>query len=126
MPGSPLPKNRTIAIINRKSRHITNIPEVIAALQKTNATLGIHYIINEIDFDEGCSLASTAYLLKDTDVLLTPHGSQEAAALFMKNNGVVLSIDGRGYQEIWFHFVMTAMGRRFYNFEASNITYIIE
>ncbi|KAF7722874.1 hypothetical protein EC973_002635 [Apophysomyces ossiformis] len=110
--------HRTIAIINRQSRHITNIESLLHALAASSRISGLNYKIKHIDFDHGCSLGSTAYLLHDVDILLTPHGSQEAAAIFMKDNSVVISIDGRGYSEPWFAFVMTAMGRRFYKFQA--------
>ncbi|KAG0182665.1 hypothetical protein DFQ29_002997 [Apophysomyces sp. BC1021] len=115
---SNITTRRTIAIINRRSRYITNIQQLIDSLATSSRISNSNYVIKEIDFDHGCSLASTAYLLHDVDILVTPHGSQEGAAVFMKDNSVVVSIDGRGYSEPWFAFVMTAMGRRFYNFQA--------
>lgn len=109
-----------IGIINRKSRKITNIKEVVETLRsiaQEDTRKETSYVIREINFDDGCSLPSTARVVKDLDILLTPHGSQEAAAVFMKNNSVVISIDSRGYWEPWFQWPMTAMGRRFYNFQ---------
>ncbi|KAI8138483.1 hypothetical protein BJV82DRAFT_502388, partial [Fennellomyces sp. T-0311] len=106
--------DKVVAIINRsKSRRITNEEELINALKD-------RYTIKLIDFDKGCSLASTAYLMHDVDMLITPHGSQEGAAIFMKDNSIVISINGRGYSENWFGYPFTAMGRRFFNFEVCN------
>ncbi|KAG2225724.1 hypothetical protein INT45_011392 [Circinella minor] len=109
---------KTIAIINRsKSRKITNEQEIVDALKS-------NYIIKQINFDKGCSLASSAYLMHDVDILISPHGSQEGAALFMKDNSVVVSINARGYSEDWFAYPFTAMGRRFYNLECQDMTCI--
>ena len=107
--------DKVIALVNRaKNRRITNEDELINALRE-------RYTIKLIDFDKGCSLASTAYLMHDVDMLITPHGSQEGAAVFMKDNSIVVSINGRGYSENWFGYTFTAMGRRFYNFEVKKI-----
>ncbi|KAI9489738.1 hypothetical protein BDB00DRAFT_841164 [Zychaea mexicana] len=110
-PPNTMNNTRVIAILNRsKNRRITNEQEIVDALKSK-------YIIKLLSFDKGCSLASSAYLLHDVDVLISPHGSQEGAAIFMKDNSVVLSVDSRGYSEDWFAYPFTAMGRRFYNFE---------
>ncbi|KAJ8653987.1 hypothetical protein O0I10_010323 [Lichtheimia ornata] len=110
---------RVIGVINRGgSRHITNLQQVMDAI--IDSATERNYVLRVLDFDKGCSLASTAYVMKDVDLLLTPHGSQQGGAVFMKNNSVVISINARGYSENWFAFPLTAMGRRFYNFECQS------
>ena len=110
-PPNASKNTKVIAIINRtKSRRVTNEQEIVDALKS-------EYIIKQISFDKGCSLASSAYLMHDVDMLISPHGSQEGAAIFMKDNSVIISINARGYSEDWFAYPFTAMGRRFYNFE---------
>lgn len=107
---------RVIGIINRGgSRHITNLQQVMDAIM--DSATERNYVLRVLDFDKGCSLASTAYVMQDVDLLLTPHGSQQGGAVFMKNNTVVISINARGHSENWFAAPFTAMGRRFYNFE---------
>ncbi|KAI9268162.1 hypothetical protein BDA99DRAFT_357180 [Phascolomyces articulosus] len=114
-PTATAKDTKVIAIINRsKSRKVTNEQEIVDALKSK-------YIIKQISFDKGCSLASAAYLMHDVDLLISPHGSQEGAAIFMKDNSVVVSINARGYSEDWFAYPFTAMGRRFYNFECQDM-----
>ncbi|OZJ06131.1 hypothetical protein BZG36_01032 [Bifiguratus adelaidae] len=105
-----------IGFINRKSRNITNIPDAVNVIRDIAKRDHSSFLIRHIEFDHGCSLMSTEHVVRDLDILITPHGSQEGAAIYMKDNSVVLSIDHRGYWEPWFQWVMTAMGRRFYNF----------
>jgi hypothetical protein len=38
----------------------------------------------------------------------------------MKNNSVIISIASRWYNEDWFKWPMTAIGRRIYNFECTD------
>ncbi|KAI8388693.1 uncharacterized protein BYT42DRAFT_467034, partial [Radiomyces spectabilis] len=109
------PDTPRIAILNRgRTRHITNIPEVIDALSAMNVS------IETIDFDAGCNMRSTAELVKDVDVLIAPFGNGLGAGLFMKKDAVLISIASRWYNEDWFKWPMTAVGRRIYNFECRN------
>ncbi|KAJ2961247.1 hypothetical protein NQZ79_g3485 [Umbelopsis isabellina] len=104
-----------VGILNRgKTRHITNLPEVIEELSKLDVS------IKTIDFDAGCDLQSTAHLVKDLDVLIAPFGNGLGAGLFMKSNSIVISIASRWYNEDWFKWPMTAIGRRMYNFECNS------
>jgi hypothetical protein len=104
-----------VGILNRgKTRHITNLPELIDKLKALDIS------INTIDFDAGCDLKSTAYIVKDLDVLIAPFGNGLGSGLFMKNNSVVISIASRWYNEDWFKWPMTAIGRRIYNFECND------
>lgn len=107
--------NTRIGILNRgKTRHITNLPELIDKLSALDVS------ISTIDFDSGCDLKSTAHLVKDLDVLIAPFGNALGSGLFMKNNSVIISIASRWYNEDWFKWPMTAIGRRIYNFECTD------
>lgn len=77
--------------------------------------------IKMIEFDEGCDLKSTAYLVKDLDVLIGPFGNGLGSGLFMKNNSIVISIASRWYNEDWYIWTSTAIGRRIYNFECNSL-----
>lgn len=104
-----------IGILNRgKTRHITNLPELIEKLKVLDVS------ISTIDFDSGCDLKSTAHLVKDLDVLIAPFGNGLGSGLFMKNNSIIISIASRWYNEDWFKWPMTAIGRRIYNFECND------
>ncbi|KAI9278150.1 hypothetical protein BC943DRAFT_332163 [Umbelopsis sp. AD052] len=104
-----------IGILNRgKTRHITNLPELIDKLKALDVS------IQTIDFDQGCDLKNTAHLVKDLDVLIAPFGNGLGSGLFMKNNTVLISIASRWYNEDWFKWPMTAIGRRIYNFECND------
>ncbi|ORX55796.1 hypothetical protein DM01DRAFT_1335183 [Hesseltinella vesiculosa] len=110
------PKTRVFAILNRaKSRHITNIPELITALRQAYP----HDVIREIRFDDGCDMRSSAELVKDVDVLIASFGNGQGAGVFMKPNSIIISIDARYYTESWFYWPMTSIGIRLYTFECT-------
>lgn len=104
-----------IGILNRKhTRHITNIPELINQLMQQ----GDEYAIKTIDFDQpGCDMIHTARAVKDLDILIAPFGNGLGSGLFMKDDAVLISISARYYNEDWFKYPMTAIGRRIFNFE---------
>jgi len=107
--------NTRIGILNRgKTRHITNLPELIEKLKTLDVS------ISTFDFDSGCDLKSTAHLVEDLDVLIAPFGNGLGSGLFMKNNSIIISIASRWYNEDWFKWPMTAIGRRIYNFECND------
>ncbi|CAG8848809.1 10563_t:CDS:2, partial [Gigaspora margarita] len=104
-----------IAILQRyRNRYILNAEELINALVKQK------YTIKFLNFDVGCSLSTTAKLLKDVDVLISSHGNGIGDAIFMAPKTSVLNIDSRFYSEPWFAYVHTATGRRFYNFQCES------
>ena len=111
-----------IGILNRKkSRHITNVPELIArlsALEKKKD--GIDYSIVTIDFEKGCDIVNTANVVKDLDILIAPFGNGLGAGLFMKNDATLISIPSRYYSEDWFKYPMTAIGRRMFDFKCDS------
>lgn len=105
-----------IGILNRKkTRHITNIPQLIQRL-----TTELDAAVVTIDFEKGCDIVNTAHAVKDLDVLIAPFGNGLGAGLFMKDDAVVISIAARYYNEPWFKYPMTAIGRRIFNFECIN------
>lgn len=106
---------RVVALINRTPRTWTNMLDFRQSLLDHKSDYD--YTIKTFTFDEGCSVASSAYLTHDVDILITPHGSQEGAALFMKDKTTVISVDARGYSEDWFAYPFIAMGRRFYTLQ---------
>ncbi|KAI9305828.1 hypothetical protein BJ944DRAFT_161010 [Cunninghamella echinulata] len=107
--------NKTkIAILNReKSRHITNIHELVQAIIDHIPEVSIHLI----SFDGGCDTRSTAHLVQDMDIFIAPFGNGLGAGLFMeKPNATVISIESRWYAESWFYWPMTSVGIRLYSF----------
>ncbi|KAI8382368.1 hypothetical protein BD560DRAFT_386376 [Blakeslea trispora] len=111
-----------VGILNRKhSRHITNLPDLIARLSSmTQERDGIDFSVVTIDFESGCDLLNTAHTTKDLDILIAPYGNGLGAGLFMKDDSVVISIMSRYWNDGWFKFPMTAIGRRIFNFECTN------
>ncbi|KAI8343406.1 hypothetical protein BC941DRAFT_411279 [Chlamydoabsidia padenii] len=105
-----------IGILNRrKSRHITNVPELVQAILQEIPNVSQ---IRLISFDEGCNIRSTAHLVEDVDVLIAPFGNGLGAGLFMKKkNAMVIAIDARWYSESWFYWPMTSIGIRLYSFQ---------
>ncbi|CEP17943.1 hypothetical protein [Parasitella parasitica] len=101
-----------IGILNRKrTRHITNLPQLIQRLSDE-----VDAAVITIDFEKGCDIVNTAHVVKDLDVLIAPFGNGQGAGLFMKDDAVVISITARHYSEQWFKYVMTAVGRRIFDF----------
>lgn len=111
-----------IGILNRKnSRHITNIPDLIDRLTSMNrAKDGIDFAVSTIDFENGCDIVNTAHVVKNLDILIAPFGNGLGAGLFMKDDSVVISIAARYWNEQWFKYPMTAIGRRIFNFECNS------
>lgn len=105
-----------IGLLNRQfSRHITNMPEVIYNL--LHNIPDVH--ITLFNFDKGCSIRSTAHLMSDLDVLISPFGNGLGSGIFMKENSIIISIDSRWYNESWFYWPMTTLGVRLYTFKCS-------
>lgn len=111
-----------LGILNRKrSRRITNVPELIDRLVSYKDTNGEDmFAVRTLDFEEGCDLVNTAHVVKDLDILIAPFGNGLGAGLFMKDDAVVISISARYYSEPWFKYTSTAVGRRFFNFECES------
>lgn len=109
--------NIKFAILNRKqSRHITNIPDVIEAMLKEFKDVSIKLI----NYDEGCNIRSTAQLVEDIDVFISPHGNGLGSGLFMKKGSTVISIDSRWYSEDWFYWPMKAVNVRILYYDCNN------
>lgn len=111
-----------VGILNRKkSRHITNVPELITRMIALDKAIdGIDYSVVTIDFEKGCDLVNTANVVKDLDILIAPFGNGLGAGLFMKNDATVISIPSRYYNEDWFKWPMTAIGRRMFEFKCES------
>lgn len=110
------PTGKIIGVLNRqKSRHITNVPELIQAIFQHIPDVRE---IRLISFDEGCNIRSTAHLVDDLDVLIAPFGNGLGAGLFMrKPDPIVVAMDARYYSESWFYWPMTSIGVRLYSFQ---------
>lgn len=100
-----------VAIIQRYgSRRVINDQELAEGL----AAAG--YRVKWITFDSGCGTPETAYLLRDVNVLLSPHGNSIGASIFMPSTNpvpTVISLDASRYSESWFINTASAMGQRF-------------
>ncbi|KAF9956451.1 hypothetical protein BGZ72_002775 [Mortierella alpina] len=100
-----------VGIIQReKSRRVINDEELIQGLVQAG------FRVKWMSFDHGCGLAETAYLLRDVNVLISPHGNAIGTSIFMPNHdpvSTVISVDNSRYYEAWFRFTTTAIGQRF-------------
>ncbi|KAG0309478.1 hypothetical protein BGZ98_001990 [Dissophora globulifera] len=100
-----------VGIVQReKSRRLINDEELIQELVQAG------FRVKWMSFDHGCGLAETAYLLRDVNVLISPHGNALGTSVFMPNHGpvpTVISIDNSRYWEPWFRYPVTAIGQRF-------------
>ncbi|KAG0011265.1 hypothetical protein BGZ80_000805 [Entomortierella chlamydospora] len=99
-----------VGIIQREgSRSLINDQILIDSLADAG------FRVKWMSFDHGCGLAETAYLLRDVNVLISPHGNAIGASLFMPSDAVptMISIDTTRYWESWFKFTATAIGQRF-------------
>ncbi|CAO3617134.1 unnamed protein product [Cunninghamella blakesleeana] len=116
--GSGDSSKTKIAILNRKkSRHITNLHELVNAIVENIPDV----TVSLIDFDGGCDLRSTAHLVEDADIFIAPFGNGLGAGLFMKKpKATIISIESRWYTESWFYWPMTSIGVRLYSFECTN------
>ncbi|KAF9391916.1 hypothetical protein CPB97_005043 [Podila verticillata] len=100
-----------VGIIQRESsRRLINDQDLIDGLVKAG------FRVKWMSFDHGCGLAETAYLLRDVNVLVSPHGNAIGTSIFMPSHDpvpTVISIDNSRYDEPWFKFSATALGQRF-------------
>ncbi|KAF9342147.1 hypothetical protein BGX26_008236, partial [Mortierella sp. AD094] len=100
-----------VGIIQREeSRRVINDQELLTELVKAG------FRVKWISFDHGCGLAETAYLLRDVNVVVSPHGNAIGTSIFMPTHEpvpTVISVDTSRYWEDWFVYTSTAMGQRF-------------
>ncbi|KAK3818242.1 MAG: hypothetical protein JOS17DRAFT_676499, partial [Linnemannia elongata] len=100
-----------VGIIQReKSRRLVNDEELIQSLVQAG------FRVKWITLDHGCGIAETAYLLRDINVLITPHGNAIGTSIFMPSHEpvpTIISVDNSRYKELWFKFTTTAIGQRF-------------
>ncbi|KAF9178376.1 hypothetical protein BGZ50_007764, partial [Haplosporangium sp. Z 11] len=99
-----------VGIIQReKSRKVINDQDLITGLVQAG------FRVKWMSFDHGCGLAETAYLLRDVNVLISPHGNAIGTSVFMPNDSVptIISVDNSRYKERWFMYTATALGQRF-------------
>ncbi|KAG0366295.1 hypothetical protein BC939DRAFT_5868 [Gamsiella multidivaricata] len=100
-----------VGIIQReKSRRLINDQELINSLVEAG------FRVKWMSFDHGCGLAETAYLLRDVQVLISPHGNAIGTSVFMPTTEPVptlISVDSSRYWENWFKYTATAIGQRF-------------
>jgi hypothetical protein len=113
-----------VGIIQREnSRRLVNDEELIQGLVQAG------FRVKWITFDHGCGIAETAYLLRDVNVLITPHGNAIGTSVFMPSQGpvpTVISVDNSRYKEGWFKFTTTAIGQRFIQTVCGPTNYVDE
>ncbi|CAO3568672.1 unnamed protein product [Mortierella alpina] len=100
-----------VGIIQRdKSRRLLNDEELVQGLVQAG------FRVKWMSFDHGCGLAGTAYLLRDVNVLISPHGNALGTSVFMPSYdpvSTIVSVDNSRHKEAWFMFTATAIGQRF-------------
>ncbi|KAF9920554.1 hypothetical protein FBU30_009604 [Linnemannia zychae] len=106
------PKRKlVVGILQREgSRRLINDNELVETLVKSG------FRVKWMTFDHGCGLAETAYLLRDVQVLISPHGNAIGTSLFMPTNDpvpTIISVDTTRYDEGWFKFTTMALAQRF-------------
>ncbi|KAF9149067.1 hypothetical protein BG015_009152 [Linnemannia schmuckeri] len=105
------PRRLVVAIIQRfGSRRVVNDKELVEGL------VAAGYRVKWITFDSGCGLPETAYLLRDVNVMLSPHGNSIGSSIFMPSHNpvpTIVSLDPSRYSESWFINTASAMGQRF-------------
>ncbi|KAG0251258.1 hypothetical protein DFQ27_008902, partial [Actinomortierella ambigua] len=121
-PPPPSPKRKlVVGIIQREgSRRMINDNEMVEALVKAG------FRVKWMSFDHGCCLAETAYLLRDVQVLISPHGNAIGTSLFMPTTNLVstiISVDTTRYDEEWFKHTTMALGQRFMHAKCGPINY---
>ncbi|KAF9099679.1 hypothetical protein BGX27_000540 [Mortierella sp. AM989] len=104
-------RNLVVGIIQREgSRRLINDQDLINSLVEAG------FRVKWMSFDHGCGLPETAYLLRDVNVLISPHGNAIGASIFMPSKDAVptmISVDTTRHWESWFKFTATALGQRF-------------
>lgn len=113
-----------VGIIQReKSRRLVNDEELIQSLVQAG------FRVKWITLDHGCGIAETAYLLRDINVLITPHGNAIGTSIFMPSHEpvpTIISVDNSRYKELWFKFTTTAIGQRFMQTVCGPTNYVDE
>ncbi|KAF9537133.1 hypothetical protein EC957_008791 [Mortierella hygrophila] len=113
-----------VGIIQReRSRRIVNDEKLIQGLVQSG------FRVKWITFDQGCGIAETAYLLRDINVLISPHGNALGTSIFMPRHEAVptvISVDTTRYNEPWFKFTTTAIGQRFIRTVCGPTNYVDE
>ncbi|KAF9585433.1 hypothetical protein BGW38_002419 [Lunasporangiospora selenospora] len=111
-----------VGIVQREeSRRLLNDQDLVKELVEAG------FRVKWMSFDHGCGLAETAYLLRDVNVLVSPHGNAIGTSIFMPTNNPVptlISIDNSQYQESWFKFTSTALGQRFISSTCGPTSYV--
>ncbi|KAG0346354.1 hypothetical protein BG005_000798 [Podila minutissima] len=110
LPGSSKRK-LVVGIIQREgSRRLINDEALIQALVKAG------FRVKWMTFDHGCGIAETAYLLRDVQVLVSPHGNAIGTSLFMPTSDpipTIISADSTRYAEPWFKYTTAVLAQRF-------------
>ncbi|KAG0241683.1 hypothetical protein BGW41_005558 [Actinomortierella wolfii] len=108
---TPAPRKLVVGIIQREgSRRLINDDDFIQSLVKAG------FRVKWMTFDYGCGIAETAYLLRDVQVLVSPHGNAIGTSLFMPTSDpipTVISADSARYAESWFKYTTTVLAQRF-------------
>ncbi|KAG9326769.1 hypothetical protein KVV02_008659 [Mortierella alpina] len=103
-----------VAIIERHgTRSVLNLDSVISFIVQSR-----NFRLKVLSYDHGCGIPETAYLMRDVQILISPHGNALGGSLWMASPPrqpfpVIISIDSTKYYESWFQWTTTAMGQRF-------------
>ncbi|KAF9200041.1 hypothetical protein BGZ49_009766 [Haplosporangium sp. Z 27] len=109
--------NPVVALIERRTnRAVLNLDHVISTIVESG-----HFRLKVLNYDLGCGIPETAYLMRDVNILISPHGNALGGSLWMaspSDNDInpfptVISIDSTKYYESWFQWTTTAMAQRF-------------
>ncbi|KAF9920555.1 hypothetical protein FBU30_009605, partial [Linnemannia zychae] len=110
-PSGSSKRKLVVGIIQREgSRRLVNDEAFVQALVKAG------FRVKWMTFDHGCGIAETAYLLRDVQVLVSPHGNAIGTSLFMPTSDpipTIISIDNSRYVESWFKETTTVLAQRF-------------
>ncbi|KAG0337789.1 hypothetical protein BG000_004976 [Podila horticola] len=109
-PSEP-PSNSSpvVAIIERRgTRSVINLDKLIEQVVAKGFRLKV------ITYDQGCGIPQVAYMMRDVNILISPHGNALGGSLWMPDKPfpLVVSIDTTKYHESWFMSTTTVLAQR--------------
>ncbi|KAF9428463.1 hypothetical protein BGZ94_002296 [Podila epigama] len=108
--NGPSNSRPVVVIIERRgTRAVLNLEKLIEKV----VSAGFRLKVTTYDF--GCGIPQTAYLMRDVQILISPHGNALGGSLWMPDKPfpVLISIDTTMYQETWFMSTTTVLEQRF-------------
>ena len=108
--SAPPPNSSPIvAIIERRgTRSVINLDKLIEQVIAKGFRLKV------MTYDQGCGIPQVAYMMRDVNILISPHGNALGGSLWMPDKPfpLVVSIDTTKYQESWFMMTTTVLAQR--------------